>query len=93
MRLTSIFSGCFLELVARGEAEHATPEVIETALSFREDVQSEGFISGFLFGAQTLSEVPTDLLLFAAGHAYRRFDTLRLLVDITCGDQPAVSCG
>jgi len=83
------FTGCWLELIARGEIEEPTPETIETALSFRADLQSQGYTSGFLVGAQMLSEVPTDLLRIAGVRAYRRFDTLRLLVDITCGDQPA----
>lgn len=82
---------CWTELLARRAVKGVAEEDVARAVELRGRIQQEGYTGDYLIGTQTVSEVGTQQLLWAAGRAQRRGELLALLVEIAGGDKPAAA--
>lgn len=80
------FHRCVAELMARRELQQAEEDHVLEAIEAREQIIEKGYAADYLIGAQTVTELGTELLWFLTMRAHRRTEALKLLVDVTAGE-------
>lgn len=80
------FQRCWSDLVARRVVSGTPEEGIAEALAERAEIQAEGYLHDYLIGSKTIPELETPTLLMVMNRAYRRWQTLSVLVAITAGE-------
>jgi hypothetical protein len=83
------FTRCWIELLARGEVSLDSQETMDEALKAREKIHREGNAQDVVVGTKVVSELSQEALWKKALRAYRRFEILTILVEITSSNQPA----